>query len=412
MNLVVTVDYRFSRTPDGAIWTQTTFPYSFWQRYLEVFDSVRVIARVGEIQSVPANWQRADGERITFAVIPYYVGPWQYLRKADRVQQAIKNAVSETDAIILRVHSNIANAIEPWLNSSGHPYGLEVIGDPYDVFSPGSVRHPLRPFFRWWFTYKLKGQCAKASAISYVTKEALQRRYVPNDKGYSTYYSDVILAEDSNLELPEQNFISRLSQNNSQKITLITIASLELLYKAPDVLIDAVATCVEQGLNLELVIVGDGKYREELEARSAKLGIKERVIFCGQLPAGKAVFEQLDRANVFVLPSRQEGLPRAMIEAMSRGLPCIGSSVGGIPELLSSEDIVPPNDVVALAAKIKEVVTDCERMIRMSRRNLETTKEYKDEFLQKRRISFYRYLKEDTERWLTAKGISSPNQNL
>lgn len=409
MNLVVTVDYRFSRTPDGAIWTQTTFPYSFWQRYLEVFDSVCVIARVGEIPSVSPNWQRADGERVSFAAIPYYVGLVQYLQKANQVQQAIKNAINETDAIILRVHSNIANVIEPWLNSTGHPYGLEVIGDPYDVFSPGSVRHPLRPFFRWWFTHKLKAQCAKASAISYVTKEALQRRYIPNNKGYSIYYSDVVLAENSSLELSEQKFISRLSQNKSQKITLITIASLELLYKAPDVLIDAAATCIQQGLNLELVIVGDGKYRKELEARSAKLGIKEQVIFCGQLPAGKAVFEQLDRANVFVLPSRQEGLPRAMIEAMSRGLPCIGSSVGGIPELLSSEDIVPPNDVVALAAKIKEVVTDFERMLRMSRRNLETSKEYKEEYLQKRRISFYRYLKEDTERWLSANNISSTN---
>ena len=45
MNVVVTLDDRFDRTPDGRVWTQTTFPYSFWSRYLQVFDSVRVVAR-------------------------------------------------------------------------------------------------------------------------------------------------------------------------------------------------------------------------------------------------------------------------------------------------------------------------------------------------------------------------------
>jgi glycosyltransferase involved in cell wall biosynthesis len=92
-----------------------------------------------------------------------------------------------------------------------------------------------------------------------------------------------------------------------------------------------------------------------------------------------------------------------MIEAMARSLPCIGSTVGGIPELLPSEDLVPPGDVVALASKIREVVTDSERMARMSARNLETAKEYRDEVLRERRNEFYRYVREMTEAWFKQK---------
>jgi glycosyltransferase involved in cell wall biosynthesis len=141
----------------------------------------------------------------------------------------------------------------------------------------------------------------------------------------------------------------------------------------------------------------------ELEAQVASLGLGERVHFCGHLLSSALVRYELDRADLFILPSRQEGLPRAMIEAMARSLPCIGSTVGGIPELLPSEDLVPPGDVVALASKIREVVTDSERMARMSARNLETAKEYRDEVLRERRNQFYRYVREMTEAWLKQK---------
>ena len=68
-----------------------------------------------------------------------------------------------------------------------------------------------------------------------------------------------------------------------------------------------------------------------------------------------------------------------MIEAMTRALPCIGSRVGGIPELLDDQDLVDPADIVGLATKIKQVVTDSQRLSEMSRRNLERAQEYRPE---------------------------------
>ena len=93
-----------------------------------------------------------------------------------------------------------------------------------------------------------------------------------------------------------------------------------------------------------------------------------------------------------------------MIEAMARALPCIGSAVGGIPELLPLEDLVPPGDAAALARKIREVVGDPGRMARMSARNLEKAKEYGEETLRTRRLEFYLQVKEHTRAWIEKRG--------
>jgi L-malate glycosyltransferase len=143
-----------------------------------------------------------------------------------------------------------------------------------------------------------------------------------------------------------------------------------------------------------LVFVGDGRYRQQVEAQAKTRGLMDRVSFLGQLPAGEATREQLDRADLFVLPSRAEGLPRAMIEAMARGLPCIGSTAGGIPELLAPEDMVPPDDVAALARKIREVTSDPERMSRSSARNLERARLYHENALREPRNRFYQHVRE------------------
>lgn len=397
INVIVVLEHHFLQTPDRAVWTQTMFPYSFWVRYLDVFDGVKVVARVAKASNIPPNWKRADGEGVIFASVPDYTGPTQYLLRARQVKQAVRSALNEHDAVILRVGSQLANDIEPLLRQTQHPYGVEVVADPYDVFAPGSVKHPLRAFFRWMFTRRLQQQCDRACATAYVTEHALQQRYPPANNAFSIHYSSV--------ELPEQAFVPlpRSLKPEMQSFTLITVGTLDQLYKAPDVLINAVAVCVKAGLDLKLVLVGDGKHRKELEAQAAKLNLSDRICFLGNLPAGEAVRTQLDRADLFVLPSHQEGLPRAMIEAMARGLPCIGSTVGGIPELLAPEDMVPPGNVTALANKISEVVSYPERMAQMSARNLSKAKDYREEVLRDRRIAFYRYIRDTTQAWLKQK---------
>ncbi|MDQ6908443.1 MAG: glycosyltransferase family 4 protein [Chloroflexota bacterium] len=397
MNLVVFIEHRFDQTPDGAVWTQTMFARPFWSRYLDVFDHVRVVARLRTVATVPGTWQRADGDGVSFAALPFYIGPLQYLRQRRRLTEAAVAAVEPGDSVVFRAPSAIAGQIEPALRRAGHPYGVEVLGDPYDVFAPGAVRHPLRRFFRWWFPKKLTRLCAGAAATGYVTEHALQRRYPPTPGAFTTYYSDVELSNDTFVAAPRP-------PRRAGPFTLVTVGSLAQMYKAPDVQIDALARLVKEGLDLRLVLVGDGKHRSELEARAAALGIAERVVFRGQLTAGIAVRAELDAADVFCLPSRTEGMPRAMIEAMARGLPCIGSTMGGIPELLPAADMVSPGDVAALAKTIRAVVTDPERMAQMSARNLARARDYQEDELRARRTRFYRALRERTEAWREHEG--------
>jgi glycosyltransferase involved in cell wall biosynthesis len=88
-----------------------------------------------------------------------------------------------------------------------------------------------------------------------------------------------------------------------------------------------------------------------------------------------------------------------MIEAMARGIPCIGTTAGGIPELLPAEDMVRPGDARALAGMIREVLSDPDRRQQMSARNLATAQSYQREVLRRRRIGFYEHLRKATQAW-------------
>jgi glycosyltransferase involved in cell wall biosynthesis len=388
--VTVVLEHRFDRTPDGSVWTRNQFPHAFWTRYLEVYEGVRVVARVQEIAQPEVGFVRADGDGVEFAPITHYIGPSDYARRARTVRREARAAVAPDSAVIMRVGSHLAALIEPQLRRRGQPFGVEVIYDPYDMFAPGAITHPTRPFFRWFFPRQLRRHCRHAVAAAYVTEHALQRRYPPSPAAYTTFYSDVELSDEAIVASARGDSGTRVSR-------LVTVGAFEQLYKAPDVLIDAVALCVGQGCEVSLTLVGDGAHRADLEARARAHGIVDRVHFRGNLPSGQAVRDELDAADVFVLPSRQEGLPRALVEAMARALPCIGSTVGGIPELLPAADLVPPGDAGVLAAKIQEVVADPARRARMSAANLATVAGYREAELHDRRVAFYRELRSRTE---------------
>jgi glycosyltransferase involved in cell wall biosynthesis len=251
------------------------------------------------------------------------------------------------------------------------------------------VRHPWRPLIRFLAVRQLQAQCAAAGAAAYVTKQILQERYPPGAEAFTTNYSTISLQDSFFAGIPRQ-YTASASR-------LVFVGTLEVFYKAPDVLVEALAILTAKGLPLHLTFVGDGRLRPELAALIKTRDIEGQVTFLGKVPAS-AVAAALDSADLFILPSKTEGLPKAMIEAMARGLPCIGSTAGGMPELLPPEDLVPPGEAQALAEKIKEIVLDPVRMTRMSSRNLAVAREYRNEVLQARRIRFYRQVRELAEK--------------
>jgi glycosyltransferase involved in cell wall biosynthesis len=306
----------------------------------------------------------------------------------------MREAITGDGALILRVPSPLAGSVAGVLKKSRRPYAVEVLGDPWDVFAPGALRHPLRPFLRWHFHRQLQAQCAQAMAGCYVTDQALQRRYPVGTGAISMAASDV--------DLPDEAFVSQARTWTHPPVPprLIMVGTLAQLYKAPDVLLRAVALCHQRGFPVVLNLVGDGAYRGELTQLAVDLGIHEHVRFLGHVLSGPAVRTLLDQADAFILPSRQEGLPRAMVEAMARALPCLGSTVGGIPELLDSNALVAVGDHQVLAQAIQTRLGDAAWMSAASARNLERAKAYHETILVARRTAFYQAVRDGTADWL------------
>lgn len=394
MRLLVSIDHHFVRTPDGEVYLgppMSISGYSFWQRYMEVFDEVVVLARVRQVQERPVGALLAGGPRVIFHDLPDYLGPWQYARVARTLRRETAKAVEKCDAYVLRIPGAIGQLAWKVLRQRGLPFALEAVADPWDILSPGATKSVLRPWVRRRWSSQLRQACAEAAAICYVTREALQKRYPPGPQTWATYASDVELAEGIADEAQMERRTARLEKafSTRQPFRVGFLGSLAQMYKAPDVLLRAAAICLKWGLNIEVAVAGDGKFRRSLQQLATELGIINRVNFLGALIPGKQVLQFLDAVDLFVLPSRQEGLPRALVEAMARGCPCIGSNVGGIPELLMEEDMVVPGDADLLATKISETTCDFQRLDRMSRRNWIKAQEYESGLLAERRREFY-----------------------
>lgn len=403
--LTVTSESRFVRTPDGRTWSTSGTDRSSWTRYLSVFDRVRVTARVTDAATAPAGARLVDGDRIEVLPVPYYLGPGQFLTRRRAVRRALTAAAAGTGAVIVRMPSILGVLLATARQRQRQPVALEIIGDPYDVFAPGVVEHPLRPVLRRWFVAKTRAQCRSATAVAYETEHYLQRRYPAGPGLFTTAVSCV--------ELPDAAFATqpRESWPGGRGTTrLISVGSLAQLYKGIDTLIEAVARLRAAGTSVSLVHVGDGRYRPTLTRLAERLGVADAVTFTGWLPAGQAVRDQLDAADLFVMPSRTEGLPRALIEAMARSLPAVGSAVGGIPELLPEWDLVRPGDPSALAELIGRFVADPARMRDASVRNLARSHDFSATVLAPRRDAFYQVIRDATQREATRQppSVSTP----
>lgn len=137
--------------------------------------------------------------------------------------------------------------------------------------------------------------------------------------------------------------------------------------KGHDVLFDALAALVRDGLDFTLVVAGEGSRRGWLEQQAVSRGLAPRVQFVGQLEDVGGV---LAAADGVILPSRWEGLPLVLLEAMARGRPIVASRVGGMADALEdgvSGTLVPPGDPAALAAALESLHKRADKAWRMAR---------------------------------------------
>lgn len=169
-----------------------------------------------------------------------------------------------------------------------------------------------------------------------------------------------------------------------------TTTSLEY-WKGVDVLLEALAS-VRRPVRLE--IFGDGSQRSSLESLARALGID--VSFQGFVDG---VRERLEDVDLFVLPSRAENFPIAVLEAMAVGLPVVATRVGGVPELVADEEtglLVEPGDAPQLAAAIERCAADPELRRVLGERGARRVAEQFDPAETARRVvQLYRHLQDE-----------------
>jgi glycosyltransferase involved in cell wall biosynthesis len=159
---------------------------------------------------------------------------------------------------------------------------------------------------------------------------------------------------------PGRETARRLLGLGHDQPVVMTVGRLTVM-KGQRHLIDCVPGLVARFPDVRVVLVGDGHLRADLTAQAAALGVSDAVVFAGHRTDARQL---LDAADVFVLPSRHEGMPLAAMEAMDAGLPVVGTRVIGTAEVVSDGEtglLVAPGDDADLGGALADLLAEPER---------------------------------------------------
>ena len=291
----------------------------------------------------------------------------------------VEEAVKKSDVCIAYLPSFVAVQVVKYAKKYNKPCLQLVIGCVWDAYWHHGILGKLIAPFRYC---AVRNAVSKADYVIYVTQQFLQKRYPTNGRFLGC--SNVILPSSSSQVLDEKLYKIERIKYEKRSLILTTLAAVNVRYKGQEYVIRAIAKLARRGIYYEyrLAGIGDPAYLLKLAER---LGVSKQVIFCGVIPHDK-VFTILDETDIYIQPSKQEGLPRALIEAMSRACPALGSCTAGIPELLDKDCIFRNGDVDAICRLLTSF--DSEKMKLHAQRNYEESKKYELSLLEKQRNEF------------------------
>lgn len=375
--------YYRDRDNDEHILSKGQFHHSGWQRYLNIFDGLTVAGRDGGIISVQKGVNRADRDSVSFDLMPDMNSVSGILSHKKEIKKRIRKAVTGHDVVILRGISEIGNIAYAEAKRQGKTVALEMIGCPWDeLWYHGSLIAKIYAPVRYIMARHIARQ---SDAVIYVSRHFLQTRYPSKAK---------IQAAASNVQISARDFGKATGVKNKAGMTRIgLIGTVTNKLKGVHVAIDACAILRKRGIeHFALHILGPGDpFSPPLKAAvyAVDKGVQDNIFFDGMRETGAPVYEWLGSMDIYIQPSFQEGVPRAMIEAMAQSKPAIGSHAGGIPELIDRQWIVPKGDAYALADKMEQMIVDAAIREAQGRKNYETAQAYKMELLKPVRADFW-----------------------
>jgi len=361
-------------------------------RYLSVVDPLNIIIRIKIITDIKqTKFSQINHKNINIIPVPNLLSVKGQLFNKKKAQKIIENNVQKSDVIFARLPSITGYYAIKYAKKYSKRYLIELVGCPWDALWNHSWKGKLVAPFMW---YSTKKAVKNAPYVLYVSSNFLQKRYPNNFNNISC--SDVDL-QPVKQDVLDQRLEKIKNMNKNKPLVLCTIANVDVKYKRQDLVIKAISELNIQGYNFEYRLVGGGN-TNHLQSIAEKYGVADKVIFEGSVPHEK-VFDYLDDIDIYIQPSDAESHGRVILEAMSRGCPCIGSSTGGIPELIDASFIFERRNVNELIDILASF--DREKMIKQAKRNFEFAKRFDKNLLDDKRneflLSFKKYADQDLQ---------------
>ncbi|HDX9587163.1 TPA: glycosyltransferase [Bacillus pseudomycoides] len=317
-----------------------------------------------------------NNEKIRVIEIPDY----NKVKKLGIINKIIDKHVSDASYLISRLPSILGSIAIKSSEKHKIPYAVEMVACPWDsLWNYGNLKGKLMAPLMFLYTKKL---VKNAENVIYVTNEFLQKRY-PNYNN-NIGCSDVEIY-DADEEILNTRLDRKLNKKSSIKIGLI--GGLNTKYKGHDFAFEA-TQILSKEYNVELHLLGNGDV-ERRKSQIKKMNIENHVIFDGTRENGEEVWKWLDDIDIYIQPSLQEGLPRATVEAMSRGCAVIASDCGGLIELIDQDFLIKKGDAAELAKKLKFLIENQELYRQQSIKNFIKSKNFTPANLNKLRDRFY-----------------------
>lgn len=378
-------DHPFIRNKDtNVLYTSGNLNSVLWNRYLKHFDELTVIGRL-KIEDDTSRFNRAEADKVTFNLFNDVCGGADYFKKRKKIEKKLKKEINQHYVVIMRFPATISIFAAQYCNKNNIPYVAEVVGCSWDGnWNYGGLAPKIVAPYSF---FQMKKAVKNASAAIYVTKDFLQKRY-PSNTEIKANASNVILNEVDDSILSTR--ISKISQMKMDGFHLGIIGNLSVKYKGYDVLLKAVDKLpnpLKKQITISFVGGGDQTY---LRSLINSYGLHNQTVIVGKLKSGAEIFNFIDTLDLYVHPSKQEGLPRVVIEAMSRACPVLASSVAGTPELISKSCIHKPGDSIKLSNDISNLLLDKEELKQLAKINIESSKNYLFKNLEKVREDFFK----------------------
>ncbi len=309
------------------------------------------------------------------------IGSLLQTRRAN--QRILRSLVERADILVSHLPSNIGMEAIAIAKELGKPYFVGVVGCAWDAYWNYSVKGKL---FAIPFYLMMRKYVKEAKYAFYVTQKFLQERYPCNGLTMGCSNVEIPPCKDEVLE----KRLVHINSIDSNIVNIVTCANIEVPYKGQQYVISAIAELNKEGNRKYHYYLLGGGSKDRLQGLIDKLGVNQYVHFKGVIPH-EDIFDFLDSMDVYIQPSRQEGLPRAVIEALSRAMPTFGARTAGIPELLLDECVFDNGAVEQIQAMLRNL--DKNRMCEFAIRNFNESKNYTSDILNQRRNDFFEIIK-------------------